>query len=217
MKLKIKKLIAREFLLLILAIGIGFVAFSCTYLFNFYQQSKSQNISNEIRAKETIADSLVRPFNNKIKQHEWFYNQNNEKIDLSGSLYDSPERLWNILNELALKDSIRIKFRTVWTPELKKILSDIGFDNPEKLKSFIDENRLTIEDSSKYEQAKNIRTEINLLRNKIGVHDSKILSINAQIELGFWTFCISFILLFAIRYIVYAIKWSLNTLRQSSD
>lgn len=197
-----------------LAIGIGLVAFSCTYLSNFYQQLKSQNISNEIRAKETFADSLVRPFNNKIKQHEWFYNQNNEKIDLSGSLYGSPERLWNRLNELALKDSIRIKFRTVWTSELKKILSDIGFDNPEKLKSFIDKNRITIEDSSNYEQAKDIRTEISLLRNKIGDHDSKILSINGQIKLGFWTFCISFILLFAFRYIIYAIKWSVNTLRQ---
>lgn len=197
-----------------LAIGIGFVVFSCTYLFNFYQQSKSQNISTEIRAKEIVADSLVRPFNNKIKQHEWFYNQNNDKIDLSGSLYDSPERLWNRLNELALKDSIRIKFRTVWTPELKKILSDIGFDNPEKLKSFIDKNRITIEDSSKYEQAKNIGTDISLLRNKRGDHDLKILSINSQIELGFWAFCIAFILLFVFRYIIYAIKWSVNTLRQ---
>ncbi len=214
MKLQTKKIIAREFLLLMLSIGIGLAAFLCTYLYNFYQQTKSQNISNKIKVEEYTADSLVRPFNNKIKQHELFYNQNNEKIDLSGSRYDSPRKLWSRVNDLALKDSIRIKFRTIWTSELKKVLGEIGFDNPEKLQSSIDKNRITPGDSSKYEEAKNIRTKISLLKREIGSRNSKVLFIKSQTEFSFWAFCISIIILFVIRYIFYAVKWSANILRQ---
>lgn len=215
MKLQTKKIIAREFLLLMFSFGIGLVAFSCTYLYNFYHHTKSQNISSEIENKEFIADSLAKPLDNKTKQQVWFYNKNIEMGDSSASwTYGSPEKLWHRMDELALQDSIIIKYQKVWTPELKELLSNLGFKSPNKLQDFIDKNRITSEDNSNFEKAKNIRPEINSLKSNLANHNYKVLFFKSQIEFGFWAFCISLLIFFAMRYIFYSIKWSIKTLKQ---
>jgi len=63
MKLQTKKKFARELLLLLFAIVTGLVAFSCTYLYNLYHRTKSQNISKEITTKVSIAGNKSQKAN----------------------------------------------------------------------------------------------------------------------------------------------------------
>lgn len=214
MKIHIKKIIAREFLLLMLTIGIGLITFLSIYLYNFYLKTKSQNLLNEYFAKESIADSLRKPFYSKKNHQEWFYNIQNEKIDLSGSDYNSPEKLWKRLDELALKDSIILKYHTVWGADLKRILQDIGFNNPAKLRDFINDNRITSQDSLNNQKGENIRKDMYTLQSKKYDVEENIISSRKQIHIAIWAIVFSLLFLFIIRYIYYAIKWSVKTLRQ---
>lgn len=214
MKLETKKIIAREFLFLMLCFGIGLLAFFITYFYIYNQKIKSQRILSEIINKDFIADSLMKPFDEKIKQQEWFYNKNNDKVDLSASAFDSPEKLWHRMDDLAIKDSIVKKYQSVWSAELKGLFSEIGFNNPEKLQAFIDKNRITNDDKSNYEKAKIIRTETNSMKSMVSNHHSNFLYKNTQFQFGLWAFIFSLIIFFAIRYILYSINWSLKILKQ---
>jgi hypothetical protein len=133
MKLQTKKIIAREFLLLILAIGVGLVAFSCTYLYNFYQRTKSENLSNEISTNESIADSLNKPFDSKTKQYHLLYSKFNQNENVDPGDYETFEKNSLIeLDKLALEDSIIAKYQK-WDPKFKTILREVGFNTPEEL------------------------------------------------------------------------------------
>lgn len=216
MKLETKKVLAREFMILIAVMVIGLSSFLGTYLYNFYQHKKSKNISKEIYSAKLFADSLSKPFNSKIKQHIWFYNQNNEKVNLSKAIYNNPRLLWQRLDEIALKDSIIIRYHQNWTPELKAIFTKIGFKTPEKLLDFINKNRITNTDSLMNVKANDIRKKITILKTEKHIQNSKILSFTSQVEFGWFTFCISLLVFFALRYIYYAIRWSIKILKQSN-
>ena len=216
MNLKTKKIFAREFLLLIVAAAIGLVSFFCTYLYNSYLRSKSQKIATEITTHEFIADSLSRPFDTKTKQHELLYQKFNENINVSPTDFINFEKhTWEPLNKLALQDSIKTKYDK-WDIRFKNILNDVGFKTSEELQEFITRNRITSSDSLNYQKAKDIRKEKILLESKKSDFGYNICSFQNQVDFGILAFGISLVILFACRYIYYAIKWSINTLRQKT-
>ncbi len=216
MNLKTKKIFAREFLLLIVAAAIVLVSFSCTYLYNSYQRTKSQKIATEITTHEFIADSLSKPFDTKTKQHELLYQKFNDNKNVYPTDFISFEKhTWEPLNKLALQDSIKTKYDK-WDILFKNILSDVGFNTSEELQEFITRNRITTGDSLNYQKAKDNRKEKILLESKKSDFDSNICSFKNQVDVGTWAFGLSLLILFACRYLYYAIKWSVNTLRQKT-
>ena len=213
MKLQTKKIIAREFLLLMLAIGIGLIGFLCTYLYNSYQRNKAQKLSDEITTKESIADSLSKPFDIKSKQIHLLYEKFNANENVFPTDYESfLKNTWTNLSKLELKDNIAKSIK--WDPRFKQLLRDVGFNSSEELQNFIEENRLTKDDTLNSQIAKSYQQEIRLLESKRTDYNSYLLAFKGQIDFGICVFCISLIILFASRYIYYAIKWSIKTLKQ---
>lgn len=67
MKLYFKKIIAREFLILIVVIAIGVISFSLTFPYNFYLKSNEKRNISEIEVKSQQLDTL---FSSAYKMNE---------------------------------------------------------------------------------------------------------------------------------------------------
>ena len=214
MNLKTKKIIAREFLVLLLSLVIGFAAFLITYFCNSYRQSKSGTITKQIQYKEFVADSLMRPFIVKTEKQEWLHKKFSEKINLSDSTLNSPEKLWNKLDEIIEKNSIPTGSNRTWKKEFVDVLSNTIYNTPDKFQKFVDSNKITLDDKAKYLQARNVVVQIQLLHDDKTIQESKIISFESKIEISFWAFCIALMILFGLRYIYYSIKWSIKTLQK---
>ena len=66
MKLDTKKIIAREFLTLIIVFFIGLIIFFCTYPYNAFKQMQIEEQAIEISKKTKLADSLSLSFKTKL-------------------------------------------------------------------------------------------------------------------------------------------------------
>lgn len=217
MKLTTKKIIAREFLIMILVLTIGLISFLCTYPYNAYKRNQVENKSIEISEKSKKVDTLSLSFKNKIDQQNWFFDKYSNHWDISGDKINTSEKLWKRLDFLALNDSIKYKWQNVWDKELLAFNKEIGFTNPDEFKSFIDKNRITKIDSLNYDSSLAINSEIALLTKNKKDYESEILSYNEQTEFGLKALIICFIILFGFRYLFYSLKWSLKTLKQKSE
>lgn len=217
MKLTTKKIIAREFLIIILVLTIGLISFLCTYPYNAYKRNQVEKKSIEISEKSKKVDTLSLSFKNKIDQQNWFFDKYSNHWDISGDKINTSDKLWKRLDFLALNDSIKYKWQNVWDKELLAFNKEIGFTNPDEFKSFIDKNRITKIDSLNFDSSLAINSEIALLTKNKKDYESEILSYNEQIKFGLKVLIICFIILFGFRYLFYSLKWSLKTLKQKSE
>jgi hypothetical protein len=218
MRLQIKKIIAREFLILIVTICIGLLAFSLTYPYNFCRQHQVDNLTNKIITKENLADSLSTSFDTKIKKKKWLNKKLNEEFDLSSdTIY--LDSIWIRLVSLAQNDSIKFRWDgnknwiEIWTPFFKKI----GFNNPSSLQEFILTNNINKSDIENNNSSLKIKDEIKSLKLQKREIENKILSYYEQVNFGIVTLIIFGIILFGLRYVVYSVKWSLKILKQKTD
>lgn len=94
MKLKTKKIIAREFLIILLLVLIGIVVYLSLGTYNLYQNSYSKSLSRAIQSKSALKNELSNEFLKKLGNQKWFYKNINEE---SGS-----HQLWSELTKLEL-------------------------------------------------------------------------------------------------------------------
>ena len=214
MQLKTKKLIAREFIFFLITSLLILITFSGTYIYNYTQSNNAAKFDTVILNRRSMADSLANPYKTKLKNQQWFYDKNNEVVDLKTTDFNTPYKLWRRLDYLSANDSIKIKLDSFWTPEIKALLVAIDFDDPEKLISFIDKNRITQDDSTDFNNAVLINTEVGKLKEGRAVYTNKILSLHQQIRFTLWVSLVLFIGLFGSRYLFYAIRWSIQILKQ---
>jgi len=214
MKLTTKKIIAREFLILMLVLALGLISFFCTYPYNAFERHQVEKKSTEILEKSKLADSLSFSFKSKLDKQEWFYKQFTNNIS---DYYKSYKEFWERLDYLALKDSIKFKWEKVWEKDIVSFNKEMGFPNPEALHAFIENNRINKIDSSNYDSSLAINSEVDLLSKSKKDNERKILSYNDQTAFGIKALIICFIILFGLRYLLYSIKWSLKTLKQKGE
>ena len=213
MKLETKKLIAREFLLLLISVGLGLIGFILTLGYSFIKESQLNNLQNEIILNESNNQKLNNSYDKKYETRAWFYNTINEKFDLSNSSYNDPDKLWKRLNILIQKDSLRYKYEQ--SPDIRESFKIVGLTNIESVEKFIQQNNLTkaeISDINKYVQD---RKFIESLNSKASEAKSNTLSDSKKNEFTLWLFLCVLIFIFPIRYLYYSIKWSSKILKQS--
>ena len=187
MQLHTKKVIAREFILFMITIVLVAGAFAGTYIYNFTQNNHALQLDEKMVSRTALADSLAKPYKSKMQNQQWFYDKNNEIVDLTHTEMNSPYKLWQRLDYLAATDSIQIKLDSVWTPEIKELLVTIDFDNPQKLTAFIDKNRLTETDSTDFSRAAAIFTEIEKVKNALNwKNKSKDFDLFCRLEVTIW-------------------------------
>lgn len=129
---------------------------------------------------------------------------------------DSLEKVWNRLDDLAKKDSIKYRWEK-WGKEVIAVNKEIGLGTPEAFKSFIVTNRLQPLDLDKYNQSLNTNKELNkLIANKREIEGKTFTSVQ-QFNFGLKSLIFLFIICFCLRHLFYAIKWSLKVLKQKSE
>jgi len=217
MKLTTKKKLAREFLLLTLSLVLGVIVFLSIYPYNAFKRHQSDNLSTEITDKTKVADSLIKTYHLKCNKQKWFYDQFKEEYDLTDTSINTSDKWWRIFEKYKNMDTLLYRWNHKWDKEQINTIVKIGFELPKKLNEFIikysiSDTDLINKNSAKkiYEENKRLKTDEVAARNKIV--DSK-----EQLSIGIWALIISAFVLFVLRYLFYAIKWSIKTLRQKSE
>lgn len=213
MKFKYKKIIAREFLILMSCIGIFILAFIGTNLYNFVISIRVGNIEKKIESLDKKIDSLENIYGTKIEKQKWFYNEFFYRfiIDRSCSSY---ENLWNRISELQKSDSIVFLWNNIWSSEVKKDFHKIGFKDEKEINQFVLSNSLNEKEQNFKRDADSISFEILFLtQHKLDTKD-KHLDSEEQIRFSYISILIIGIIVFPARLLIYSIRWSVNTLKQ---
>ncbi len=216
MKLRTKKTLAREFLILTVVFASGVVCFLCTYPYNYLRNNQVDKISKTVAEKTRHADTLSQSYKSKTQNQDWFFKQYSNKFDIENSKYNSKEIVWNRLYDLAKKDSLKLKWGK-WEKETIENFKEMGFPSPESLKELIDTNIISSTDLNNYNQSVRITQELKALNKQKNKIEAKILSFKRQIEFGIKAAIFFAIILLGLRYLYYAIRWSIKTLKKKSE
>lgn len=214
MRLYIKKIIAREFLVLVLVSFLCGIGFLLTYPYNAYQKNQVNRFSSAIGLKEELFDSIYHFYKLKYDKQNWFFTQYSNEFGTLDYRYNSKEKVWNRLSYLSKNDSIAFKWNRVWDADLIKFHKEIGFQTPQQLDAFIKENSMSLNDSASKNSALKVMNEIDSLRNQQKQFNGKILSYEDQINFSIMVWIVFACLLFGLRFLYYAIRWSIVTLKQ---
>jgi hypothetical protein len=136
-------------------------------------------------------------------------------MNLSGQDALSNAKVWNKLYDIAKSDSIEYKWNNKWSVNLIEFNKELGFGTPQSFKSFILSSIITAEDIEKYNRAVDINSQVKSVHIKTQISVNKILSTKDQLRSAGLALIIAFMLLFFVRYMVYAIKWSITILKKS--
>ena len=201
-----KKLIAREFLILISTIFLSLIIYGCILLYDLYQNYKSTNAQRKLDNVEKSFEAFMQiPLKNKnafLTQDKLdeVVNYIIENEDAKRSYIDSvvPELFKDSILSVAFVDYVA-------TTDSKKyrFKKEQNFKFPE----------FFVVKTADLDSVKSYQLEIqNLLELKSELENENI----SQPEISRLTFLISlilFCLVFPIRYLYYAVKWSITTLR----
>lgn len=225
MKLQTKKIIAREFLVLAIAIGVAVISYLVIYSYNYLEQNTTDKLSQKIVLNNTISNKLSSPYTEKFNKQLWFANKyykqfqndkakttqfyNKNGIPIIGK--DWNFRVFDRLMYLSHKDSLI----TMWNG--KNFYEEFGkyfnINTAEDFKIFVDENLISQDDINKKEQSEIIYNKTRPLQIKRDILKSKINSSIEQFNIVSYIFLAFLIIAFILRYIFYGIKWSIKTLK----
>ncbi len=227
MNLQTKKFIAKEFLILLLTICIAAMTFLAISSYNYFKQKKAKKLSQEITLNKSISDSLSKSLNTKTEKQFWFSDKYYKEYHLNDTyktsrFYDEygipiMGQNWNLrvferLKYLSQNDSITLLWKG--KKDFDEFRGYFNFKTPKEFKMFVDKNIISRQEITNGQQSERIDIKIGtdlLERNNIKI---KIIPYDRQRTLTYSIFLYSLITLFGLRYIFYAIKWSLRTLKQ---
>jgi hypothetical protein len=211
MQLQTKKIIAREFLLLMLAIIIAVIGFFCTYPYNNYRQKQVDAIHDTIATKQIIAADLTKSYNEKVIKQSHF---NDDFRSHFNDYETNMDTIWNTLYFIAKSNSMTDRWNNKWDGKLKGFFIQEGFTKASVLKDFILTNILYKKDLDNKAKSDVLFIEISNLENKATDISRRRMSFENQLRTAGLVFLIAITILFALRYLFYAIKWSIKIVRQ---
>jgi peptidoglycan hydrolase CwlO-like protein len=212
MKLKRKKIIAREFLILLSCVLISCISFIGIYPYNFAVELKIDKFEKSINHLTDEIKSLENSISSKLSKQKWYYNENEKRNSIGR--YNSYSELWKRLENIQKSDSIVFKWNYVWNTDLIRIIKEIGFETSMDFDKFIFDNTLNSNELKILEKIENKKTEITNINNKNRNKENKIMNINDQINFALLFLVITGIIAFPMRYLFYSIKWSIRTIKQ---
>jgi hypothetical protein len=238
MKVQTKKVIAKEFLYLLLVIALGLVCFLSTYLYNLYLNNQDGNLDKIIVQKEKLADSLKNLLNVKndpFKKYGGYEIIPTKKISINQFAEKIKEKYpeYFKIDDRILVEKVIAKYpvylASVDITGLKGISDSVdGLPILKKKKSSREnwDNYMEIKLSSNdslgfpppfktWKQSEKIKSELIKANFEKLQIETKVLSFKDQVALGCKALIFFFIMLFGVRYLYYAAKWSIITLKQN--
>ena len=211
MNIKTKRAIAREFLALLLVIGIGLTTFCSISIHNAICNKKIDKRKIEIDTSFKEMNILLFSHNKKLNNQNWLFRKYNDITRFDGN---SSKKFWQRLDEIAKHDSISYKWDNIWSEELKIFFKENGFHNKQELEVFIAKNRITEKEKYDAVEAGEKRAYILKLKQEIIDITKSRFSFEEQISKTSDIFFLSILCVFCLRYLVYGLKWSIQVLNQ---
>ena len=207
MKLHLKKIIAREFLLVILAFFLSLIFYLGTYLYNYFRLFQINKIEKSIAINHILVSSLSNPLQVKqVRINLFKENANIEGFDTTG--------VWERLVEVEKADSIKYYWDNKWSKDVIKFTKKQGFLKDEEFKSFILSTKIDTVDIKNYNKSQEFQENVNDFKSQKKILESKVLSGSMQIDFGIGAAIILVFLLFPLRYFFYSTSWSIKTLKE---
>jgi hypothetical protein len=215
MKLNKKKLIAREFLILMLCGLVFGSAYLGTLPYNYFINSKIDNLENESQLLEDSVETLTKFFSDKIDKQKWFFNES-EKLNITG-IYNTYTELWERLEYLEKADSIQYKWDNVWNSAIIEIIQKIGFSKGHQFEQFIESNSLSTDEINQNNSVILLNNELDKNNSRIRTEKYKVLNSGRKMETALTCLMFFGVLSFPVRYLLYALGWSIKTLKQKDN
>jgi RNAse (barnase) inhibitor barstar len=216
MNKKIKKIIAREFLLLLTLILLSALIFVCVFPYNLYQENKIEKTNKKLIEKEKLTDNLHKSVNEKIKNQKWFFEKISSEFDITNTEYSELKTLWPILQKIAENDSTEYRWNNKWEKSLIDFHKSIGFKNGKDLQFFILNNSITSKDSIQINKSNEIQKEITELSKQKIELKNRIFQDSEKEKFIIGISAILFGILFVLRYLFYGVKWSIKQLNDKN-
>lgn len=146
MRLKYKKIIAREFILLLIVLTVGLLSFISIYLYNSYRKAESKKLNSEIISMSKQIDSLensgtnvkedqIKDLYSIIKGNKLFLDEN----DFRAMLVKDPSGTYSVVSKDPNAKDLFLDYS-----DFKNVLGLDKLDTSNVLKSLIDNNQLQI-------------------------------------------------------------------------
>jgi hypothetical protein len=208
---KKKKIIAREYIMLMIILLIGALTYLSTVLYNVILQNKIDKVNERIEINNSQIDTLIQIYRQKSNNQDSLYKKFKEEFDVSH--LKTKDAFWTRTEHVARIDSFSILWKTKWDKSIISAIQNMGFLTPDDLKSFIIDNSYTLDDLKNDSTATEIKKYNVDLLNNLSLKKGKILTRRDQIKIAVSILIISFILLFIIRYLIILLRWSIKTLK----
>jgi hypothetical protein len=216
MNVRWKKIVARECLVFFSLVGIVLLTYIVILVFNHFKSNEVSRLEVETHLKRVAADSVVQNVWQKNETQNEFTKSYVRYFKLSKEEFTN-SKVWNQFYKVARADSMAYKWENEYKDWAVPFLKKQGFNSPDEFQSFILKNILNTKDINDNRLAIKLYAERDSLQSKLDTARKKIVTTNGLTRTIWITVAISFFVLFVIRYIYYAIKWSIKTLKQPNQ
>lgn len=237
LNIKEKKIIAREFLLLIICIPITIFIFLTIYPYNYITQNQCIKYRSEIAKKTT----KIKAIENK---------QEDDLLNIVQKMIDNGQTEENIAIVIRKYTTIKVKTDSLIsknfippidgtivernTPDsldeygipIKKYAANYTKDpkpkfDPNQPSKVIEEKKTREKnyvvdsktlDSNQKSKLNTLKEEVQILEHLQKEKNNSYIKSESQLKIAGVAFLISFMVLFVLRYVYYGVKWSIKTL-----
>ena len=220
-----KKIVAKEFLILLSVLTISLITFPITYSYNTYLSYKKEILEDSIHNtpllwKENYT-SLRDSFEIKsATQRRVFDIASKHFSDVGyGKVCYSSYFFWNNMNRFFKKNKSENvyedwkNFILFHNNQLYLLNEEKIPTNPDGFKNFIFSNLVTKEDLNNNKLSWQYQLHRMNIQNRIYELIEKMISKNEQIKIALNTFYIFFSIAFILRFLVVSIKWSIKEIK----
>ncbi len=239
MRLKTKKIIAREFLFLMGCISVFILTYFGTLTYNLLIETRISMLEKSIISINEKINSLEKTFFQKVNNQKEFYEKfmghpynkvNTEDLwhwsqpeykkrllveELLGKTSTGIPKyqdLWKSLEELQKTDSVIYKRNHRLSDNLIERLNETGYNNGHDFNQFIKENSLNADEKENKSMVSNM--EDNVINLQEQIRDTRQKSFIDRINISSFLLILAILIAFPLRYLFLAIRWSIKTLKQ---
>lgn len=212
MKLNKKKIIAREFLIFIVCALVFGLAFISTIPYNYVIESRIDNLETTSQSLSDSINKIQLHFSPKIDKQKEFFETSKSKGWLS--INENYHEFWIRLQKSVNNDRLKYKWNKFSANFKDELKDEVGFETGSDFENYIENNSLTPKEVEQNTSAVKLIDERETIESKIRTEKYKLMDFDDRLEFSSVCLMIIGVLSFPLRYLLYAIKWSIKTLKQ---